>query len=175
MEIWERINKFYSVSNFGRFWSVKVGIMKTPLMNTGYPHLNLMENGKPIRTLCHRVVAKTFIPNPKNKPFINHKNGNKADNRVENLEWCTSAENNLHSARVLGRKGAVNNHRKKKIKATKGKEVIEGFGIRETARKLNMPYQGIQGCISGGKRSYFGWTFEITDEPKFVSKNGLSY
>lgn len=54
--------------------------------------------------IVHRLVAKTFIPNPENFPIVNHKNGIRDDNRICNLEWCTASYNMLHSLRELGRK-----------------------------------------------------------------------
>jgi hypothetical protein len=58
--------------------------------------------------LEHRYIAKKFIPNPENKPCVNHKDGNRSNNNLDNLEWVTYSENHKHAYRVLGRK--VNNH-----------------------------------------------------------------
>lgn len=58
------------------------------------------ETGKRKDLYIHRTVAATFIPNPENKPWINHKNCDRTDNRIENLEWCTAKENNAYSEKV---------------------------------------------------------------------------
>jgi len=63
----------------------------------GYKYVTLCKDEKPKKYLVHRLVAEHYIPNPENKPLINHKNGIKTDNRIENLEWCTSSENNRHA------------------------------------------------------------------------------
>ncbi len=74
------------------------GVMrKQHLSSKGYLNITVRKNNKARTESIHRLVAETFIPNPLNKPFINHKNGIKTDNRTENLEWCTGSENQLHS------------------------------------------------------------------------------
>lgn len=66
----------------------------------GYIYFRLSKNNKKTRFLCHRLVAEHFIPNPNDLPIVNHKNGIKHDNRVENLEWCSFSYNGLHSYKI---------------------------------------------------------------------------
>ncbi len=77
--------------------------LRCSLSGPGYPMANLC-NGNPKEnkmSYVHRLVAEAFIPNPKNKRDVNHKNGKKSDNRVENLEWATRPENVVHAFHVL--------------------------------------------------------------------------
>lgn len=78
--------------------------LKPVLDQKGYTRVFLCNNGKVFSKRVHRLVASAFIPNPKNKPQINHKNGNKEDNSVENLEWVTNSENQKHKYSILGSK-----------------------------------------------------------------------
>lgn len=101
----EQIKEFpdYFVSKLGEVISTKYGksrILKQSDNSTGYLHVSLGYNNT---KYVHRLVAKQFIPNPENKSQVNHKNGNKKDNRVENLEWSTAKENQKHSFTILGR------------------------------------------------------------------------
>jgi hypothetical protein len=78
--------------------------LSTPIDNNGYARFGIYLNGKVKRFTVHRLVAAAFIENPEKKPCVNHKNGEKYDNNVENLEWVTFKENNHHAMHVLGRK-----------------------------------------------------------------------
>ncbi len=82
--------------------------MKYSLNRDGYPHVSICHNGKRKSEKIHRIVAELFIPNPDKKPCVNHINGDKTDNRVENLEWVTYSENNLHAYKA----GLMENARK---------------------------------------------------------------
>lgn len=93
------------VSNKGRVCRV----MKAQTRRNGYKYASLSLNNKFKNNLIHRLVATAFIPNPENKPCVNHLNRMKTDNRIENLEWCTYSENNTHCIKT-GRK--VSEHQK---------------------------------------------------------------
>lgn len=110
---------FYEVSNLGRIRSHRRytrcvskagrefqklqggGLMKLVEHNGGYLSVVFSAEGVRKSFLAHRVVAEAFIPNPNNLPWINHKDANKRNNAVDNLEWCTAQENYQHAA-MLG-------------------------------------------------------------------------
>lgn len=72
-------------------------IMKPKINRYGYSEVSLYKDGQYQTKLVHRLVAENLIPNPKKLPVVNHKNGIKSDNRLENLEWCTYQENTAHA------------------------------------------------------------------------------
>jgi len=106
-ENWKPLKDYeglYEISNMGRVKSlVKKGnntqkIRKTGLdVATGYTNVQLRKNNKPLTKRVHRFVAEAFVPNPDNKPVVNHKDGNKKNCKANNLEWMTYSENTLHS------------------------------------------------------------------------------
>ncbi|QIW89796.1 HNH endonuclease [Bacillus phage Izhevsk] len=109
MEVWIGITGFkslYEVSNLGRVRSLdRIGsngrlykgqIKKLNDNGKGYFQVNLKVNGKQTNKYVHRLVAEAFIPNTENKPEVNHKDGNKGNNNIDNLEWSTRIENVEH-------------------------------------------------------------------------------
>jgi|LGOV01.1.fsa_nt_gb hypothetical protein len=156
-EIWRDIKGYpnYQVSNLGRIKSLKryVGvrsgskrvvrerILKRHMSAKGYCNATLRLNNKQHTKSFHRLVALAFIPNPKNKRTINHINGIKTDNRVENLEWNTYKENSIH-AHKMGlasyKKGECNPTAKLKDKEVV--EIIKLFNSNLTLKKIGEMY-----------------------------------
>lgn len=87
--------EFFSYPKKTRKGTRKLKTIKNGVM--GYLSVDLCKNGNVKKTSAHRLIAETFLPNLENKPQVNHINGIKSDNRVSNLEWVTSSENQLHS------------------------------------------------------------------------------
>jgi hypothetical protein len=117
MEIWRSVVGYegiYQVSTSGRV--KRIGkyrnqvtewdsnrLLKPARKNNGYMYCQLSKDGKTSPKMIHRLVAEAFIENPQNKPTVNHIDGNRENNDVDNLEWATYTENNIHSVVKLGR------------------------------------------------------------------------
>lgn len=104
MEIWKDIEGYpnYQVSNMGRVKSLKYDeekILKSSKNSRGYLQVGLCKEGKIKFFRVHRLVAQAFLPNPNNLSQVNHRNEDKTDNRVENLEWCNRSYNTNYGTR----------------------------------------------------------------------------
>lgn len=152
-EIWKEIEGyegFYQISNLGRVKSIdrfvkgQIGLRKAKgdlkiptLGKRGYYEIGLNKNSSRKTVKIHRLIALHFIPNPENKPHINHIDGNKLNNKINNLEWCTHAENMRH-ARVNGlNKDVGETHHNAKLKNS---DIIK---IRYLRSKFNKTHQEI--------------------------------
>lgn len=150
-------------NNKGRIKRIKTTI------TCGYEKVDLRKNKKPFSKLVHRLVAEAFIPNPANRREVNHKDGVKTNNNVENLEWTTSSENKLHASHVLGAykhlKGQFGKaHPKSKVilQIKNGKIINKFYGSCEAQRYTGVHFSGILLCCHGKLKTYrgFGWKFE---------------
>lgn len=117
LEVWKPADGYewaYSVSNYGRISSVsrvakrstngplpiRGRLLTGALSNRGYLYVTLTVDGKKKNLSIHRLVARTFLDNHRHLPQVNHKDGNKKNNHVENLEWCTNRDNAIHALRI---------------------------------------------------------------------------
>lgn len=178
MEIWKKIKntKTYEISNFGR---VRNGerILK-PWDCKGYKRIDLPIGKK----LIHRLVAEAFIANPGNKPQVNHIDGDKTNNNVENLEWCNNSENQIHAhknglfdmekkeahlkaIREKGNKNAVKKLSKMVNQYSLDGELIGTYkSVAEASRQCNIQRPNIMKCINGQRNHAGGFKWRFSNE-----------
>lgn len=127
---------YYQISNLGNVKNVITNkVKKNRLAKTGYYDTILCVNQVKKCIKIHRLVAIAFIPNTLNKSDVNHIDGNKANNIVENLEWCTKSENSMHSYKILNNTVAFT----KVTKPVKNIKTGQQYNsIREAAKDLNL-------------------------------------
>lgn len=175
-EIWKDIEGFrdvYEVSNLGRVRSkdhyvklrgnhqrIQYGrVLKNVPCGRGYNRVALVyDNQKYKMCKVHRLVAKAFIPNAENKPMVNHINGIKTDNRVENLEWCTAKEN-INHAFATGLMSNISYAHLDKVRELKMKKVINNENgkiynsVKDAAIDLNFNYYTLLGWLKGRREN----------------------
>jgi hypothetical protein len=149
----------YFISEEGRIYKNSKEISRSK-MTRGYLSCSLYKDGKQKTHYVHRLVAELYIPNPNNKPYVNHINGDKEDNRVKNLEWCTPEENSQHSVSVL-RKEMGEKHSRARVpdrivsyvKKCKTHNVVPNF--EKIASTYGVKPEHIKRIYQGHKRKVF--------------------
>lgn len=139
--------------------------------HTGYLQVLLYNEDHRKQKKVHRLVAEAFVPNPDNKPQINHINGIKTDNRVENLEWCTGSENVHHSYDSLGRVPPLKNktgaeHPTSKIvlQIKDGCIIAEFYGTFEAGRETGIQHSSIAKCCRAERKSAGGFQWKYKEK-----------
>jgi hypothetical protein len=176
----------YQVSSFGRVRILKKNyccIKRQRIGNYKHPILSIRFSKQKIkRHLTHRLVAQAFIPNPENKRTVNHINGIKHDNRVQNLEWASDYEQAIHRHYILKKQTTIVASSYAKIKCSKAvgkynsanKLLTIYQSIKDAAKSLNKGNSSISLCCNGIQKTAYGfiWKFIENDahlSPKYIA------
>ena len=147
----------YAITRDGRVWSYKSNKFLKPELVRGYYYVSLYKEGKGKNFRIHRLVAEAFIPNPDNKPQVNHLDENKLNNSVSNLEWATAKENSNYGTR--------NERAAKKLsKPVYCEELDRVFdGARQAARELGLHNSNIISCCKGKYKTSGGYHWKYAE------------
>ena len=158
MEKYIIINEFdnYGISNLGNIKNIKNGKLLTPYLNkNGYLTYTFCQNGIKKTFRIHRLVALHFIPNPNNLPYVNHIDGDKTNNRVENLEWCTAKENDNHARET----GLKNQEKPVIAENIETKETTTFKSVTEAGAILGINKGTISKVLNGKRNQTHGYKF----------------
>jgi hypothetical protein len=173
MEIFKNIdgyNGIYEISSNGEIISNNFGkrkVLKQSIMTSGYKMIVLKKDGKQKSLSIHRLLSIHFLPNENNLPQVNHKDGDKLNNDLSNLEWCTRSQNMQHmydtglkTYKPMHNKGKFgkDHNRSKSVKCVES-DVIYG-SMSEAGRVLNINHSSVSWSIKH-KKPIFGMHFEI--------------
>lgn len=174
IEWWKYIPGYeglYMVSNLGRIKScdryvkhncgglklIKGGIISLRVKKNGYVQVQLCKEGQVKFYLVHRLVAEAFIPNPDNLPQVNHKNEDKTDNRVENLEWCTALYNISYGSCIKRR--SINKMKKINQLTLDGELVKVWASATEVMNVLGFHRGTINSCLRKRRKTAYGYVW----------------
>ena len=179
-EIWKDVPGYeglYQVSNLGEIKSLPHdvirnngrkyrvnGLIKAQISNNGYKMVSLHKEGKGRLFMVHILVSLAFIPNSENKPFIDHINTNRADNRVTNLRWVTRLENERNPLTMQKKKNHAKRMSKPILKIKGGNIIAEYESINEAARINKIQATSICHVCMGKRKSYKGFIWRYRYE-----------
>lgn len=172
-EVWKDIVDYeglYQVSNLGRVKSLfrYKRILKPQKDIHGYLKVGLYKNGKCKLFNIHKLVANAFIENHKNYKYVNHKDENKTNNRVENLEFCSFYYNLIYGTRV--QRIAEKNNKPILQFDLEGNFIREWESITQASKELNNSLNNISQCCLGRSRTSKGYIFRFKDDKEILSK-----
>lgn len=175
-EIWKPIKGYegiYEISNKGRVKSlyrevrvseysymvIEEHFLNGKQMKSGYIQVSLSKDGKVKQPLLHRLVAEAYIPNPHNLEAVNHKDENKQNNNVINLEWCTAKHNVNHAT---GPERRAEKRRKEVLQIADTGEIVETYNsIREAANATGANESHIGSCCRGKRKTAGGFIWQF--------------
>jgi hypothetical protein len=160
MEEWRTIVGFpnYSVSSYGRVYNKERNRILSEFYTYGYAHVQLYHEGMASTKKIHRLVAEAFLYQPDGLTIVNHIDGDRSYNNVDNLEWCTQSDNIKH-AYANGQKYATN---KKKVRIIETGEEFDS--LSSCAHAINGDVSGVSMCLTGQLKTHRGYTFEPLEE-----------